>query len=451
MDMVDSRRVRIVKEGKPGTGPVVYVMAREQRVRDNWALLYAAEEAERRSVPLLVAFVIGESFLSYSERHNVWLIESLKEVYAKLTALRIPFLVTHGVWDIRVAEIVREYDAALLVLDQNPLKPVRSWRTRAAERVSVPVYEVDAHNIIPVWCASEKEEFAAYTFRPKVRKHYRTFSGEIPALTARASVEINVAEPDWHALARVRTVTQNAPMPAWITPGEDAGIAMLHAFIEERLPQYEAERNDPTKHVQSDLSPYIRWGNISAQRIAHEIEQVTGISGESKRAFLEELIVRRELAENYVYYNAEHGTVDGAHAWAKATIEAHRNDPREYVYSYAELESRKTHDALWNAAQMEMVKRGKMHGYMRMYWAKKILEWTRTPEEAIEWALLLNDTYELDGRDPNGVVGVMWSIAGVHDRAWFERPIFGKIRYMNENGCRRKFDVDAYIAYVATL
>ncbi len=226
---------------------------------------------------------------------------------------------------------------------------------------------------------------------------------------------------------------------------------MLRTFVDERLPRYAVERNDPTRHAQSDLSPYIRWGNISAQRIAHTVEYVTGVSGESKKAFLEELIVRRELAENFVYYTKGYDTLSGAHAWAQKSLNEHRGDLRAYVYSYDEFAAGKTHDALWNAAQREMVIRGKMHGFMRMYWAKKILEWTRSPEEAISIALRLNDTYELDGRDPNGVAGVMWSIAGVHDRAWFDRPVFGKIRYMNESGCRRKFDVDGYIAAIAAL
>jgi deoxyribodipyrimidine photo-lyase len=240
-------------------------------------------------------------------------------------------------------------------------------------------------------------------------------------------------------------------MPLWIVPGEDAARRMLRAFVEDRLTGYATSRNDPTLHAQSDLSPYIRWGNISAQRIAHIVEGVTGVSGESKKAFLEELVVRRELAENFVYYTKAYNTLSGAHAWAQKSIEEHRNDPRAYVYTYDEFATGKTHDILWNAAQREMVFRGKMHGFMRMYWAKKILEWTRSPEEAIAIALRLNDTYELDGRDSNGVVGVMWSIAGVHDRAWFDRPIFGKIRYMNESGCRRKFDVDAYITTMSVL
>ncbi len=450
--MVDTRRIRVVKEGVAGTGPVVYVMAREQRVADNWALLYAQEEAHTHKVPLIVLFCIGEAFLDFSERHNVWLITSLKNIADNLAKKNIPFLVVHGDWARTVSREVNMRKATCVVFDQNPLEPVRTWRREAAVRITAPVYEVDAHNIIPVWFASDKAEFAAYTFRPKVRRLYREFAGDIPAVKKQTALYTEpVPPPDWEALRRVRTVSAEAPMPEWITPGEHAARTMLRHFVEDRLSGYAPLRNDPTLHAQSDLSPYIRWGNISAQRIAYTAEGVTGVSGESKKAFLEELVVRRELAENFVYYTKAYNTISGAHAWAQKTIEEHRSDPRAFLYSYDEFAAGKTHDALWNAAQREMVMRGKMHGFMRMYWAKKILEWTESPEEALTIALRLNDIYELDGRDPNGVTGVMWSIAGVHDRAWFDRPIFGKIRYMNEAGCRRKFDVDAYIAAMNAL
>jgi len=161
--------------------------------------------------------------------------------------------------------------------------------------------------------------------------------------------------------------------------------------------------------------------------------------------YLEELVVRRELSDNFCYYNDLYDSVKGAASWAQETLQAHADDKREYVYTKTALEEGKTHDSLWNAAQKELTVLGKMHGFMRMYWAKKILEWTASPEEALEIAIYLNDKYSLDGRDPNGYVGCMWSICGIHDQGWKEREVFGKIRYMNYNGCKRKFDVDAYV------
>ena len=201
---------------------------------------------------------------------------------------------------------------------------------------------------------------------------------------------------------------------------------------------------------QSNLSPYIHFGHLSAQRVAIEVTKAVAPQ-EDKSAFLEELIVRRELSDNFCLYNPDYDNVNGFHQWASSTLNNHKDDEREFIYALNEFENALTHDPLWNAAQLEMVKTGKMHGYMRMYWAKKILEWTKSPEQAMEFAIYLNDKYSLDGRDPNGYTGIAWSIGGVHDRAWSERPIFGKIRYMNYNGCKRKFDVNSYISAVSKI
>ena len=204
------------------------------------------------------------------------------------------------------------------------------------------------------------------------------------------------------------------------------------------------KRNDPNLNKLSNLSPHFHFGHISTQRVAYEIKKLDQFEVD-KEAFLEEMIVRRELAENFCEYENNYDFFEGFHPWAQKTLNEHRSDEREYIYSSDEFEESKTHDPLWNAAQNQMKYHGKMHGFMRMYWAKKILEWSDSPEKALQIAINLNDKYELDGRDPNGYTGIAWSIGGIHDRAWFERPVFGKIRYMNYNGCKRKFNVDNYI------
>jgi len=224
----------------------------------------------------------------------------------------------------------------------------------------------------------------------------------------------------------------------------------MRRFIDEDLSRYDDERNDPTKHAQSGLSPYLHFGQLSAQRLAREV-QPSSVPREAKAAFLEELIVRRELSDNFCLWHRDYDLQTCFPDWAKRTLNEHRADPREYIYSYNQLRDAETHDSLWNAAQKELVIRGTMPGYLGMYWAKKILEWTESPETAMECAVSLNDTYQLDGRDPNGYAGVAWSIGGVHDRAWGEREVFGKVRFMSYNGCRRKFDVDAYIKSVEDL
>jgi deoxyribodipyrimidine photo-lyase len=232
----------------------------------------------------------------------------------------------------------------------------------------------------------------------------------------------------------------------WITPGENAAHTALKKFLHTRLKGYDENRNDPNLDGQSGLSPYLHFGQLSAQRVALEVSKYRSEYRKDVDAFLEELTIRRELSDNFCYYNLNYDSFEGFPAWAQKTLNEHRKDAREFIYTKKDFELARTHDELWNASQRQLVKTGKMHGYMRMYWAKKILEWTASPEEALKIAIYLNDKYELDGRDPNGYVGIAWSIGGVHDRAWFDRPIFGKIRFMNSKGCANKFKVKEYIS-----
>jgi len=227
-------------------------------------------------------------------------------------------------------------------------------------------------------------------------------------------------------------------------PGESEAIKSLKNFLKNKFDKYNELRNDPTKNAQSNLSAYLHFGQISAQRVALNTQKITG-NQESEKVFLEELIVRRELSDNFCYYNKNYDSFEGFHDWAKTSLNEHRKDEREYLYNLEQFEKANTHEDLWNAAQLQMVKTGKMHGYMRMYWAKKILEWSKSPDDALKIAIYLNDKYELDGRDPNGYTGIAWSIGGIHDRPWFERPVYGKIRYMNRNGAEKKFDIKSYI------
>jgi len=444
MATFDQRRVKALNEHASGSGPVLYVMARDQRVRDNWALLYAQSVAKTRQVPLLVLFALGPMFQNGSARHNEWMIASLQEVSESLKEYDIPFFITMGEWERTIPSFVTSHRVGEVVFDFNTLEPVRTWRQRVADSLTVKTVVVDAHNVIPCWEASPKAEFAAYTFRPKVHKQLREYL--VPfGKVEKASIRYNEAVPaiDWDAVRAFRGCDYTEPIPTMFTPGESAAHAQLAYFIEHTLERYEDDRNNPNERATSDLSPYLRWGNIAAARVVLAIE-AADVSRSAKDAFIEELVVRRELAENYCYYTKNYTQVEAAHPWAQETLRQHSADTREYVYTYEQFRDAKTHDPLWNAAQRQMVQEGKMHGFMRMYWAKKILEWTPDPQTAIDIALTLNDCYELDGRDSNGVVGVMWSIAGVHDRAWTERPVFGKIRYMNYAGCKRKFDVKRF-------
>jgi deoxyribodipyrimidine photo-lyase len=248
------------------------------------------------------------------------------------------------------------------------------------------------------------------------------------------------------ALKKLKIDRSVKPSPFY-TGGTSQAQKRLKKFIKDKLDDYDTKRNDPMQDCQSNLSPYLHFGQISPLYIALEIMK---IDSPGKDAFLEELIVRRELSHNFLYYNRRYDDYDALPLWALRTLNYHAKDKREYVYTQAQFENAQTHDPCWNAAQMEMVITGKMHNYMRMYWGKKILEWTKNPKTAFKIVLTLNNKYELDGRDPNGFAGVAWCF-GKHDRAWGERPVFGKVRYMNAAGLKRKFDVDAYVNRINKL
>jgi len=446
MALVDSRRVRILKEGGSGTGPVVYWMSRDQRVADNWALLFAQELALERKVPLVVVFCLVPAFLEATIRHYGFMLKGLREVETRLGELSIPFFLVSGEPGREVPRFVREHEVCFLVTDFDPLRVKGEWKGRVAAGVDLPIYEVDGRNIVPCWIASGKQEFGAYTLRPKIRRALPDFLTEFPTLRRHPIPwKGPLPQTDWARIEGSLQVDRAVPEVEWLKPGERAAREVLRRFLHTRLSLYPERRNDPTKDGVSHLSPYLHFGQISAQRVALEVRKQERVNAEAREAFLEELIVRRELSDNFCFYNPDYDRFSGFPAWAQKTLNDHRRHRREYVYSAQEFEEGRTHDDLWNAAQLEMVRTGKMHGYMRMYWAKKILEWTGSPEEALRIAIYLNDRYELDGRDANGYVGIAWAIGGVHDRAWGERPIFGKIRFMSAGGCKSKFNVKAYI------
>ena len=444
---------RVYLSDKPGErgGPVAYWMSRDQRVRDNWALVYAQEKARAAHEPLCVVFCLSPSFLDAARRQYAFMLRGLGEVAEALEKLHIPFFLLPGAPGTVLQDFVRKRGIGLLVTDFDPLRIKRKWKEEVLAGTDIPLHEVDAHNIVPCRHASDKQEYGAYTIRPKIHRLLDEFLDEFPEITRHPHKwKGKYAKADWQKAADSLEISGSVPPVDWIRPGESKGRAALGSFIRNGLSSYPSDRNDPNKNGQSGLSPYLHFGHLSAQRTALLVGEADA-PGPAKDAFLEELIVRRELADNFCFYNTGYDTAASFPKWARESIALHAKDKREYLYSRDRFEYAETHDPLWNAAQKEMVVRGKMHGYMRMYWAKKILEWTESADQAMEYAVFLNDRYELDGRYPNGYAGIAWSMGGVHDRAWFERPVFGKVRFMNYNGCRRKFDVDAYINRVEEL
>jgi len=450
--MVNTGRIHHLNQVEYQSGPVVYWMSRDQRVRDNWALLYAQKKALEYQVPLRVIFCLVPRFLGARKQQYAFMTEGLRLVDRDLNRLHIPFHWLKGEPENEVPLFLNRIRAGLMATDFDPLRIKRQWKSGVCRKLNIPVAEVDTHNIIPCRIASEKQEYAAYTLRPKIHRKLYEFLEPFPELKPHPfsaednsvkQIPLEINSPDLK-------VSKTGRQTSFFKSGEKQALSTLKRFIREKLDHYSRDRNDPTKDGISGLSTYLHFGQISAQKIAIEVME-TDVSDASKESFLEELIVRRELSDNFCCYNENYDSFNGFPQWARKTLNAHRSDPREYLYQWEQFENADTHDPLWNAAQMEMVKKGKMHGYMRMYWAKKILEWTPSVEAAMETAIALNDKYELDGRDPNGYTGIAWAIGGVHDRAWFERPVFGKVRYMSERGCRSKFDADQYIRQIESL
>ena len=399
----------------------------------------------KRKVPLGVVFCLVPTFFNATIRQYGFMLKGLQEVAKRLASLKIPFFLLPGLPDRQIPSFLSEWELGALVTDFDPLRVKREWKNAVAEQIDGPIYEVDGRNIVPCWVTSIKREYAAYTLRPKIHRLLPEFLEEFSAVKKHPFQWLGqVVKTDWKRAEESLAVDLSVPEVDWLLPGEKAAANILDHFLKNKLSGYAARRNDPNKDGVSHLSPYLHFGQISAQRVGLEVQKQDG-ADESGDDFLEELIVRRELADNFCFYTPNYDQFTAFPEWAQKTLNDHRDDKREYIYSLEEFEKGLTHDDLWNAAQLEMVKTGKMHGYMRMYWAKKILEWTISPEDALQIAILLNDKYELDGRDTNGYVGIAWSIGGVHDRAWGERPVFGKVRYMSYGGCKSKFDVKSYI------
>jgi deoxyribodipyrimidine photo-lyase len=453
----NTSRARKLSEHKLNReGDIWYWMSRDQRVQDNWALIFAVKLAQQESRNVGIVFCMQTEFLRAGNRQFQFMSEGLAELVEECENLQIPFKLLDGSPEDVLPGFINQEKVAALVTDFSPLRIKKQWLNSVLDKVSCPVFEVDAHNIIPTWAVSDKCEFAAYTIRPKIHKLLPEYLTDFPKISKQDQQGFF---KKYHYTGVFEKLAKQGESEQFyvktFTGGSLEGNKILKKFLTSRLSQYD-ERNDPNALVSSDLSPYLHFGQISPQRAAWELykdnsEYINKDKHPLEASFLEELIVRRELSDNFCYYNSDYDNFNGFHSWAQTTLNEHRDDKRSYVYSCVELEEAKTHDPLWNAAQHEMVITGKMHGYLRMYWAKKILEWTESPEQALEFGIKLNDRYELDGRDPNGYVGIAWSVGGVHDRAWNERPVFGKIRFMSYDGCKRKFDVDEYISRIDGL
>lgn len=411
---------------------VLYWMQASQRTRFNHALEYAIDQANRLGLSPVVCFGLMDDYPEANERHYAFMLQGLEDVAANLKRRGIHFVIRLG----SPATVALHYaaEAALVVCDRGYLRHQKRWWDEVADGSKCSVVQVESDVVVPVEVVSDKAEWAARTIRPRIHRHLKEYLVPLePVRVKKRSIGIDL-EGDEVSLARLK-VDRSVKAVTRFRGGEDEAGKLLQAFVSSRLAEYETARNEPSAAATSFMSPYMHFGQISPIEIA--------LAAGKSESYVEELIVRRELAMNFVHYTPNYDSYDCLPAWAKRTLAKHQSDRRETLYSLAQLESADTHDRWWNAAQTEMVTTGFMHNYMRMYWGKKILEWSKTPEKAYETTLYLNNKYFLDGRDPVSYGNVAW-IFGLHDRPWTERPIFGQIRYMNSAGLERKFDMEAY-------
>ncbi|KAL4716848.1 hypothetical protein ACJJTC_012659 [Scirpophaga incertulas] len=448
----NKKRIRIVSQEQMVADKcdgIVYWMSRDSRVQDNWAFLFAQKLAIKNQVPLHVCFCLIAKYLDASVRQFHFLIKGLEKVSTECKKLNISFHLLEGSGAEALPQWVIDHNIGAVVCDFNPLRVPLGWLEGCKKKLKkdVPLIQVDAHNIIPCWEASNKQEYSARTIRSKINSKLGEYLTEFPPVVKHPYTSNFEPEPiDWDQAIESREADKSVGPVEWAKPGYDEAMKMLHSFIEKRLQIFSSKRNDPTVDALSNLSPWFHFGQISVQRVCLCVQELKSKYTESVNAFLEEAIVRRELADNYCFYCENYDNIEGASSWAQKTLNDHRKDKRSHIYTLEQLANAETHDELWNSAQLQLVREGKMHGFLRMYWCKKVLEWSPSPEDALRYSIYLNDHYSIDGRDPNGYVGCMWSVCGIHDQGWAERAVFGKVRYMNYDGCKRKFNVAAFVA-----
>jgi len=450
--LASNARVTVRRDGAPNPDGkcVVYWMQRAQRALDNPALEVAVQAANVLRKPCVVFFAPVPFYPHANLRHYCFLSQGIPSIATAMKKRGIGF-VFRRYPDHHLLKFCEQVRPALVVGDENPMREPEHWRKVVAAQLRIPFWTVDADVIVPSKLLL-KEQYGAYTARPRIRRLLPEFLEPVGNTRAKVAWKaprgLQSLSPDTGLTAGWQLDRSVQPVSG-ISGGTEQALKRLKNFIRNDLANYPFDRNKPERDGTSRLSAYLHFGHIGPHTVALAVQKAKAPKA-AKEAFLEQLIVRRELAINFVRFNPDYDNFESGTPWAHKSLVEHAGDPRK-IYSERQLEEAQTHDPLWNAAQRQMVVTGFMHNYVRMYWAKKILEWSKTPARAYQIAVYLNDKYELDGRDPNGYAGIAWAIVGKHDRPWFERPIFGKIRYMSFNSTSKKFDSKRYIQQMEAL
>lgn len=437
---------------------VLYWMQMFKRTSYNHALIWAIRKANELKLPLVVYEGLKYYYPWASDRIHTFILEGVEEKRKEFERLGIRYIFylqkDQSSQKNTVAALAK--DAALIVTDDFPCFIIPGHSRRVAERAEIPVHAVDSNGIIPM-SKFDKEEYAAYTIRPKINRllgnYLKPFTEDS---VEKGSVALEVDSPETPVTsAAIGNLVSECDIDHSVKPsniyhgGTANGRKRLKKFVEEILPDYDNARNKPDRDGSSRLSAYLHFGYLSPLEIALAVQDSDAPQG-SKEAYLEELIVRRELSFNMTRHNEKYDSLDALPPWVHKTMREHMDDERKYIYSLEQLEAGETHDELWNACQREMVITGEMHNYVRMLWGKNVIAWSRSYEEAFETLVHLNNKYCVDGRDPNSYAGILWCF-GKHDRPWMERPVFGTIRYMTSGSTGRKFDSKKYIEWTKTF
>lgn len=452
--MIQDARVHALNDKPEHSGDyVLYWMQQSARTRFNHALEHAIHTANALDLPPLVCFGLMDDYPEANERHYAFLLAGLRDVEANLKARGIRFVVRHG--SPEQAALHYGKQAAVIVCDRGYLRHQKQWRDTVADQAPCPVIEVESDVVVPVDVASDKHESAARTIRPRIHKKWdeylvplRATKVKHPSLHLKVSGNMEVSHPD--ALLKKLKLDRSVAQSEFFTGGEDQAAKLLADFTRHKLDGYADGRNEPASDRHSYMSMYLHFGQVSPVELALHVRDHKQAPAADRDSFLEELIIRRELSMNFCNFEPKYDHFDCIPAWAKKTLAKHDDDKRPVTYTRKQLEDAQTADRYWNAAQMQMVITGFMHNYMRMYWGKKILEWSNHAKTGFETTLYLNNKYELDGRDANSFANIAW-VYGLHDRPWGERAIFGNVRYMNAAGLERKFDIDAYVTQIDDL
>jgi deoxyribodipyrimidine photo-lyase len=447
---IQVERVQNLNEKEVREGDyVLYWMQSSQRAEQNHALEYAVQRANDLDQRLLVVFGLTDDYPEANLRHYSFMLEGLKDAQEALEKRGIKMVVREGSPEEVALDAGK--DASLVVTDRGYMRPQKKWREKVARGADCLVTQVESDVVVPVEIASGKQEHAARTLRPKIQEYLEDFLvGLTPAKVEKRST--NMRE-DGLDLSDLEKVLDGMDLDCSVGAlshlykgGNSEAKKIFRRFLKQGLGDYDANRNQPQTDYVSHMSKYLHFGHVSPIWLALQAREA-GAKQDDIESFVEELVVRRELSMNFVFYNNDYDSYSNLPGWARKTLEEHKGDDRDLTYTRRQLESAETHDEYWNAAMKEMVHTGYTHNYMRMYWGKKILEWSNTPEHAYRTTLYLNNKYFLDGRDPNSFANVAW-VFGQHDRGWTEREVYGKVRYMSASGLQRKTKPEQYIEKV---